>query len=113
MSFILPVKQVRDKNWARDAFFIPRLSTNPSSYEKRSYDSSLHTFYDTTVGGNRALNPIPGLTPFADPRPDVVAGASNPFWLSGQGSFYKEAYDDNMETLSLQFGVEKFNALST
>lgn len=113
MSFTLPTKQVKDKQWVRDAFFIPRLSTNSNAHAKRAYDSSLHSFYDTTVGGNRALNPVPGFTPFSDPRPNRVNGRPNHNWLNGLGSLYSEAIDQNMETLSLQFGVPKFNALST
>lgn len=113
MSFTMPPKGVKDKSWARDAFFIPRLSTNASAYAKRSYDSSLHSFYDTTVGGNRALNPVPGFTPTCDPRPDSVNGVRNHNWLRGQGSYYNEAIDLNMETLALQFGEPKYNALST
>lgn len=105
---------ITDRSWVRNAFFMPRLSTNATAYEKRSYNSSIHKFYDSSVGGNRVINPLPGFTPTADPRPDFVVGkGANPLWIHGQGGLYSSVYDDNMETVSFQFGVAEHNPLST
>lgn len=108
-----PLRQVRNNAWARDAFFVPRLTTNSTAKLRKAYNSSIHKFYDSSVGGNAAINPAPGFTPTADPRPDMVIGKPNSHWLMGMGSYYSEAIDDNQENLSLQFGVPQFNSLST
>lgn len=103
-----PIAPVRNSQWVRNAFFAPRLDSDDGSHSRKAYNSAKTKFYDTSLGGNRTLNPLYGLNPMCDPIEPGIYSAS-----SGMGSYYSEAYDDNQQVVSFQFGVPKFNALTT
>lgn len=102
------IAPVRNSQWVRNAFFAPRLDSDDGRHSRRAYNSAKTKFYDTSLGGNKSLNPIFALNPMCDPVEGGIYSGS-----SGMGPFYSEAYDDNQQVVSFQFGAPKFNALST
>lgn len=102
-----PPKEVTDKEWIRQAFFIPRHAAVATG-NAASFSSANTKFYDTTPGGNKSINPVPQFTRTADiKQPSLAVGSK------GMGRYYSEAIDDNQERISLQFGVAEYNSLST
>ncbi|UKZ10973.1 hypothetical protein CZP2022_250 [Vibrio phage C-ZP2022] len=104
----------RDTAWVRQAFFkrggnrgyagkaLGGAGTNSADI------NSSYNFYDTTLGGNRVLNPPPQFCRWSDPKVNTIASGCRSM---GQG--YKEAIDDNAQRISLQFGIPKYNSMTS
>lgn len=65
-------------------------------------------FYDTTLGGNRALNAPPQSCRYADPKIPSISPMSQ-----GMGRSYKRLIDNNAQIVSFQMGIPKYNAMTT
>lgn len=96
---------VSDARWIKQAFFQRKLGGAGANSTALS-DS--FNFYDTTLGGNRSINPPPQYTRWSDPKLSTIASG-----CKSMGEYYKRSQDDNDQRISLQFGVPEFNALSS
>lgn len=100
-------QEMENKHWLRQAFFV-RTNDYASRIRERTRNFSVaNTFYDTTLGGNRSMNPKYQYTRFADPK-DGILGSEN----RGMGQYYNKAIDGNAQRIHLQFGVMEFNGLT-
>lgn len=111
---------LRDAKWVRQAFLVQSKDMDKLSVQNRTSTSASQKFEDTTPGGNRAINPPPQFTRYADPKATVVNsnGDSTDTYSSyaasrGMGVYYSEAIDDNAQVINLRFGVPEFNSLAT
>lgn len=118
-----------DTQWVRQSMLIANRGTFPK-VNNRNTDQQYATqfsyqrlnFADTSLGGNRAMNPRPQFTRFADPKlPSLlmpiddsnanVGSGGTPRSL-GMGRYYAETVNQNANLISLQFGVPAYNSLT-
>ena len=118
--------ELENVEWVRQSLFVPNRSKAGGGADARSKDeqyagqfSYQHLeFADTSLGGNRSMNPKPQFTKFADPNlPSLLAGLNetgNPSKTEsmGMGRYYGEAIDANAQRIYMQFGVPAFNSLT-
>jgi hypothetical protein len=104
MAAITEATTITEARWVKQAFFKRKLGGAGSNSEVISKNFN---FYDTTLGGNRSMNPPPQHTRFSDIKLGTIAQG-----CKSMGNYYKEAYDDNAQRVSLQFGIPRFNSLS-
>lgn len=104
----------KDSAWVKQAFFRRptsdqvKNSTYLGGAGSNSTDmlSSLN-FYDTTLGGNRSINPKPQFCRFSDPKINTISKT-----CKSMGLGYAEAVDANAQRISLQFGIPKTNSMT-
>ena len=119
------LKEIPNSGWVRQSLFVPnrKVRIERSSAKGRFVFGSMFSyqtlnFSDTSLGGNRSINPKPQFTKFADPNlPSLLAATNNSGNPSatqsmGMGRYYSEAIDDNAQRIFLQFGVPAYNSLS-
>lgn len=99
---------IKDYQWARQAFLVKAEQLETIDQNNRFLTSALYKFTDTTLGGNRAINPAPQFTHTADIVVPNLYNAS-----TGMGRYYSEAIDDNAQIVHMRFGVPQFNSLTT
>lgn len=107
---IRPGLATSDTNWIRQAVFSSikkGVSNRDPSSKGSTFSSSELKYTDTTLGGSFAINPRPQFTRWCDPKNPGIGTESR-----GQGEFYSEAFDDNVERVHLQFGVPEYNSLT-
>lgn len=120
---------IRDADWIRHALYTPRKGDQTAVrrnifdkiFEKdgskeidpkhhaiirgRQYTAGILNFADTTLGGNRVINPLPQFTETADQNIDqVVKGGL------GMGRQYWESIDANQQRIYMQFGTVAYNS---
>ncbi|CAH0447986.1 hypothetical protein SM033_00162 [Vibrio phage vB_VpaM_sm033] len=112
--YVTESTKTTDSRWVKQAFF-----RRPSADQvKRKFYiggagsnstdmSQTLNFYDTTLGGNRSINPKPQFCRFSDPKINTVSKT-----CKSMGMGYKEAVDDNAQRISLQFGIPKHNSMT-
>lgn len=105
MATITEDKEVTNSRWIRQAFF--KRNLGGAGANSSVLGNSLN-YYDTTLGGNRSINPPPQYTRFSDAKLKSIAPE-----CKGMGNYYKEAHDDNAQRISLQFGIPEYNSLSS
>lgn len=100
---------VRDSGWYRQAFHVrPRNATiDNSGMSRTAMRNSKDQFYDTTLGGYRAINPTPQFTRFAD-----VKSKPNNVDSRGHGRYHNEAFNANAQIIHMRFGLPEYNSLS-
>lgn len=98
--------EVKERDFIAQAFFRRRLGSAGNQLGPRSGRRTLH-HYDTTLGGNKGINPLPQFTRFSDVKDPPIFKESK-----GMGRYYKEAIDDRQQRLSLSFGVPEYNPIS-
>lgn len=96
-----------DHQWVRNAMFIPKGYSVRATQKRRLYSRASEKFYDTSLGGNLSLNPLPQFTPTADLRVGTLASST------GMGEVYSEYFDDMQYRVSFQFGVPEFNSIAS
>lgn len=113
-----------DSSWIRQALFIPGRSganVNARAFNldtDKQFSYNRLGFADTSLGGNRSINPKPQFTNFADPNlPSLLAKTvnnGNPSMSEtmGMGRYYAETIDQHAQRIYLQFGVPAYNSLS-
>lgn len=121
----------RDGSWVRQALFIPNRGVNTQGLNEsrkqhilraREYSPGVLNFADTTLGGNRSINPRPQFTEFADPNMECIltsassrselTGVSGANLLNGgMGRRYNEMFDANANRIFMDFGVPMYNSL--
>lgn len=119
----LRMMEKRDGDWIRHSLAVPRRRgdrvTELSHVKRSNFGISIRgrqttpyslNFADTTLGGNRSLNPRPQFTRHADPniRQLWYNGASG----RGMGVNYAENIDQNAQRIYLQFGTPSFNSMT-
>lgn len=112
--------ELKNDGWVRQAFFLPVRGKffSKQSLIKRSqeYTEGSLSFADTTLGGNKSINPRPGFTEVADPNVSQLLAttknqsSNNPV---GMGRYYHEAIDVNAQRIYMQFGVPAYNSLAS
>lgn len=95
-----------DSGWIKDSV-LPRYANNLSANSHYHTDASI-SFYDTTPGGNRAVNPLPQFTRTSDLKMSSLAPDSH-----GMGRCYHQGVEMMQKRLFLQFGVPEYNSLSS
>jgi hypothetical protein len=118
------VKDKINTEWIRQALFVPERKGHSESNTRASemrysqqFSYSSLCFADTSIGGNRSINPRPQFTKGADHNlPSLLArecNDGNPTKEStmGMGRYYAEAIDSNASRIFLQFGVPVHNSL--
>lgn len=116
----LQIGEVSDNNWLRQALFVPgNISKRANSRSRdilksQQFSENSLNFADTSLGGNRSINPRPQFTKNADPNIDslLAADGSNKTSSLGMGRYYGEAVDTNAQRIFMQFGVPAFNSLT-
>ena len=105
-------RPVVDSGWIRQSFLVAskakRASLTVGALSRRELRQSGHRYWDTTLGGYRAINPIPQLTRYAD-----IKSKTNHTTSRGMGRYYGEAYDASAQIIHMRFGVPEYNSLST
>ena len=114
----------RDSDWIRYALFIPQRKGGVGS-AKTDFDRPgrefTHTnlfFSDTSLGGNRAINPKPQFNDITDPiSPSLLVALTKSGKVTetksyGMGRYYGEAIESNARRIYMQFGIPGFNSLS-
>ena len=97
----------RDAEWVRQSFLLPRRAIDAVDAERRTYNTGYRKFTDTTLGGNFAINPPYGFTPWCDlPEPRLHSKISQ----SGMGRWYSECIDDFSIHVHMRFGVAQFSS---
>lgn len=97
---------VREEKWISQAFFKRRGGGAGNQASQFSSKQSLN-FYDTTLGGNKSMNPPPQFTRFADPKEPSISPLSK-----GMGGYYTRAIFNNRQRVSLQAGIPAYNPIS-
>lgn len=98
--------EIKERDFIAQAFFRRKLGSAGNQFGRRSGRRTLH-HYDTTLGGNKGVNPLPQFTRYSDIKDPPIFKESK-----GMGRYYKEAIDDNQQRLSLCFGVPEYNPIS-
>ena len=120
------LQEKQDSAWIRQSLFVPLRGANGLSNKSRAaefptgsqFSYATLAFSDTSLGGNRSINPRPQFTKFADPvLPSLLArtnhfGNPSPTETMGMGRYYAEAIDQNAQRIFLQFGVPAYNSLT-
>lgn len=123
-QFVDVANPVDNLIWVRQAFMLNTIDNDDISdadYEVRIATTAAWKFVDTSLGGNWAINVIPGFTEYAD----VTMGGDRKWnnspertWRTvddgyGIGRIYSEMFDDNMQTVTMSFGIKDFNSLTS
>jgi len=104
----------RDTQWIKRAFIMPDSSGENEYKSRRFFSTASIKFTDSSVGGNTVINPPYQFTESADiPLPGIFRGeVSGDPVMHGQGPYYSEAIDDNMQQVHCRMGVAKHNSLT-
>lgn len=107
----------RDSKWLRRAFMLDGKNLDENVKKWRTYSNVFNKFTNTSLGGNFAINNLPGYTQYADIISPGVSinnyqhksyGESN---STGMGRYYSEAIDDQAQLLHLRFGTPRYQGL--
>lgn len=116
----------RDSSWVRSSFIAPytksaetgKPTMDPTDVANMSFSTANFKFWNTSLGGHPAINPLPQLTRYADIKvKSLMNGAASitPVEQTSQplglGRYYSEAYDDHYQIIHFRFGVASYNSL--
>lgn len=114
--------ELEDSSWIRQSLLVGGITSNNVKTKEvirgQQFSSSTLIFADTSLGGNRSINPRPQFTRYADPNQKSlltnISGTSyaGPTTSMGMGRYYGEAIDGNASRIYMQFGVPAFNSLT-
>lgn len=116
--------EIQDTAWVRQALFVPGNSSKKANSRARDilrsqqYSDSSLVFADTSLGGNRSINPRPQFTKNADPSLNSLLsnttsdGTADSISSMGMGRAYAERIDNPAQRIYMQFGVPAFNSLT-
>lgn len=121
---------INDSSWVKSAFLLPAdAMLGDGGSARRIYSTSMQKAFDTTLGGNFVLNPLPQFTRYADLKHNnsmsynrgngtqlTSAGmpknaTTSDMTSNGMGRVYSEKFDDNMQRVHFRCGVAEFNDL--
>lgn len=120
---------INDSSWVKSAFLLPaKAMIDDGGSVRRIYSTSMQKAFDTTLGGNFILNPLPQFTRYADikhnngfhnrgkgtaldgsriPKSNTTTDKAS----NGMGRVYSEKFDDNMQKVHFRCGMAEFNDL--
>lgn len=119
---------VIDADWLNSKFITPTSKLPDIFKENRFVTTTSLKYTDSSLGGNICVNPRPQYTRYADVKPDLMinrtsdgsskvklttAPLQNNSTTIGMGDFHSRAYDDNQQLLYLEFGLPKFNNMTS
>jgi len=124
----LTTDRITNLSWIRQAFMLNTLGNNgilddisTQDMARRIFTTAAWKYTDTTLGGNWPINCPPQYTEFSD----VTMGGDHRYQnapdrttMTTQGSFgmgraYSDIIDDNAQLITMSFGVQAFNSLSS
>lgn len=119
-------------NWIRQAFMLNTVNStdiSASDMDVRVATTAAWKYTDTTLGGHYAINMPPQYTEYADVTmggdasqldgsdPDRPVSSKRTTMTTsngyGMGRYYSEAIDDNSQFITMSFGVQAFNSLTS
>lgn len=116
--------EVANKDWIRHSLFVPIRGAGyvPNTREKemgyhKQFSYQTLAIGDTSFGGNRAINPWPGFTEYADQDlPSLLGGVtldgpSSQTTYMGMGRQYAENIEAPRRLIYLQYCIPRFNSL--
>ncbi len=112
--------ELTDTSWIRQAMFLPARGKNARTANfsrAQNYSFNNLVFEDTSLGGNRSINPLPQFTKFADLTlpslltKNVDTGNPGSAQSMGMGRYYNEIINANAQRIFLQFGIPTYNSL--
>ena len=135
------LNEISNQNWIRQSLLVPtRGFYSKNNSFSRTQDLQVSgqfsyqqfSFADTSLGGNRSMNPKPQFTKFADPLlPSLITsvtginqytygkltnivtnGQPGPNDSMGMGRYYAEAIDQHEQRIFMQFGAPMYNSLT-
>jgi hypothetical protein len=116
----------RDASWVRTSFIAPYSKNadtgtpnmDPVDVVNMTFSTANFKFWNTSLGGHPAINPLPQLTRYADIKvKSLMADAADitPVQQTSQslglGRYYSEAFDDHFQIIHFRFGVASYNSL--
>ena len=115
--------EIKDSDWVRQSMLLPTRGGRSTArtadiVRVQQYSSGSLVFADTSLGGNRSINPRPQFTKQADPNLNSLLtdntglGAANHTTSMGMGQYYAEAVEAQAERIYMQAGIPAFNSLS-
>jgi hypothetical protein len=117
----------KDNTWLKQSFIVGSQSRNgiqsglsAQDVMNRRFTYAQLSYTDSSIGGNKWINPLPQYTRYADIRHvgihldahEVTIAAPKAGGTLGQGSYYNEAHDQNAQVIHLRFGVASYNSLT-
>jgi len=117
----------KDSSWLKQAFIVGaqtrdgiQLGLSAQDIANRRFTYAQLSYTDSSIGGNKWINPLPQYTRYADIRhlgihldsKEVSIDAPHGPGTQGQGSYYHEAHDQNAQVIHLRFGVASYNSLT-
>ena len=121
------MQELKDSDWIRQSLLVPvrnpklvlgntNIANNPRTSQ---FSIASLNFADTSLGGNRSINPKYQFSDFADlPMDSLLAyagsgqGKPGQVQTTGMGRYYCENIDANAQRIYLQFGIPAYNSLS-
>lgn len=101
------MQPLSDAEWIRQSFMLPESAISSQDQQRRTMSDARFNFYDTTLGGNLAINAPPQWCEYADIR----SATRNPE-SKGMGRYYYEAIENNSQLIHMRFGVPSYNSLA-
>lgn len=122
MATGVSARDINDTAWVRQAMFIPGRTRTTSKLENiaksEQFSEQSLQFADTSLGGNKSINPKPQFTLNADPNVDSLLSKRSNFAKSdrnssmGMGRYYGESIDRRQQRIFMQYGIPRHNSLS-
>lgn len=118
--------EIFDSQWIDSSFIAPLSSLDPDHKRVALTQTAFFKFKSCRLGGNLACNMPAGINHLADPLADGgfrIVGLRSKKGMAdamsygpllqntGLGRWYSENIDDHTQTVTIQFGVPKFNSL--
>lgn len=112
--------QLSDTNWVDQAFFPRAGSSNSNAGPREGLRNVYQTpnqfkFADTSFGGHRCINVPYGFTETCDivSAPLGFESAGDIAGTYGLGDYWDESVNENLQEVTMQFGVARFNSLGS
>lgn len=100
-----------DSHWLRRSFLVESDKLTDEFLELRTASSSKFKYTNSSPGGSLVLNPLPQASILTDPPPIKHRVGDKTYSISSFGHYYSTAFDDNMQVITMRFGVPAFNSL--
>lgn len=105
------------KDWVRSAFLLPPGSFDSNINKYRKMPDGLFNFSDTTLGGNKAINPLPQFTGFADVNEERYTTNKTDKYsflhaTNSMGRDYSERFDQTQILIHMRFGIPTYTSMT-
>lgn len=103
--------KLMDASWLRRSFLVDGSNLDEEFLDLRTATSAKFKYTDSSPGGSLVVNPLPQASLLTDPPPVKKYFGHSTYSISNYGNYYSEAFDDNMQVVTMRFGVPAFNSL--